>query len=114
MNPKEKALQSWDKAKSSYEHMNRASWVSLYPGWTTTVKAHFLMGWIAGQSNDIELRNTILSSGAMGDQASMTTVPFMHGFGEGYLSTFDDAIDVDSRSVELRQIQSLDFPGIQP
>ncbi|MFN6572334.1 hypothetical protein [Dendronalium sp. ChiSLP03b] len=101
MNTKKEALAAWDIAAKDYEHMNRDSWTRLYPGWRTTVKAHFLLGWIAGFNSDVELRNKILDTRAQGDEAQMTTIPFMHGFGEGYLSTFDDVdvIDVESRQV---------------
>jgi hypothetical protein len=109
MNIKEKASLAWESAEHNYSHMNREMWSSLYPGWKNTVKAHFIMGWIAGFTVDVNLRNIILSSNAIGDQARMSTEPFMHGYGEGFLARLDckevleDVIDI-SANTEQKQL----------
>jgi len=107
-NIKDQAITAWIVAQKSYEHMNRQSWSQLYPGWQTTVKSHFLMGWRAGRQNDIEVRNIMLDYKAKGDEYQMTTIPFIHGFGEGYLSSFDedDVIDIEAKqSTETKFLQ---------
>lgn len=90
MNIKNQVNQAWENAKQDYQHMERKSWQDLYPGHKNLVKTYYIMGWLAGYQKNNELVDKTLSNPSQGDRASMTTDPFLHGFGDGFMFRFEN------------------------
>ena len=90
MNINQQLNRAWENAKQEYKHMERETWQELYPGHKNLVKSYYIMGWLAGYRKNHKLVDKVLSNSSKGDRASMTTTPFLHGFGDGFMSCFEN------------------------